>query len=348
MSNKYTIEEIYQMIDEKFNGKVKLLSTEYVGSQEKLLFQCECGNTFNRIFKNVYRREEILCQECRYKRVSQNNRKSLDDVLNDFKQLECEYISGEYETIETKLLFKCTCGNLFNASYADVIHFGRTKCHECAKAIGDAKKRKTFNQVLDEIEAGGCEYIGGIYQNVNSLLTLRCPCGNIFQRSLHCYNNHGNQCPECGSKKMSDCHKKLIFELDEEMKVYQYFRRKLSKWVLNIKDIYNNKCAVSNEEENLAVHHLNAFSMILNKVVKKYADNITDTSSITIIKDQETLDAIEKDLLEEHTNQSGILISSEIHNRFHSIYGKGNNTAEQFDEFLRHFYNTSLSEVMVA
>ena len=49
--------------------------------------------------------------------------------------------------------------------------------------------------------------------------------------------------------------------------------------------------------------------------------------------------------MEKHTVDIGIPIRKKVHFQFHAEYGKSNNTPEQFDEFLRNHYNTSLEEI---
>lgn len=36
---------------------------------------------------------------------------------------------------------------------------------------------------------------------------------------------------------------------------------------------------------------------------------------------------------------NGITLNTEVHKKFHKIYGKGNNTKEQFIEFIETLYN---------
>lgn len=49
MGKKKTIEEVINLVNIKSNGKVKVLSTEYINSNTPIKLLCECGNTFLKI-----------------------------------------------------------------------------------------------------------------------------------------------------------------------------------------------------------------------------------------------------------------------------------------------------------
>ena len=56
------------------------------------------------------------------------------------------------------------------------------------------------------------------------------------------------------------------------------------------------------------------------------------------------LNDIEKKLvIKKHDVNNGVVLYRPIHNNFHEMYGKGNNTLEQFNEFISYYYsNTKL------
>lgn len=63
MNKRWTIHEIKNFVAN--NSDSKLLSTEYHGFSQKLLFQCACGNQFEKTFtkfKNKHQRKCDVCQ----------------------------------------------------------------------------------------------------------------------------------------------------------------------------------------------------------------------------------------------------------------------------------------------
>ncbi|AQQ52287.1 hypothetical protein [Planococcus lenghuensis] len=62
MNKRWTIEKIRTFVDN--NSDSKLLSTEYHGFSQKLLFKCSCGNNFERTFTKFNKNNQRKCDEC--------------------------------------------------------------------------------------------------------------------------------------------------------------------------------------------------------------------------------------------------------------------------------------------
>lgn len=48
----------------QIKSESKLLSTEYINTSTKLLFQCKCGKVFERNFSNIQQRKSCMCVSC--------------------------------------------------------------------------------------------------------------------------------------------------------------------------------------------------------------------------------------------------------------------------------------------
>lgn len=102
-------------------------------------------------------------------------------------------------------------------------------------------------------------------------------------------------------------------------------------WKNDSFNLYNNKCDITNSSNKNIIHHHKNFSDIVKEVLNtlnleiKY--NLSEYSELD-------LKLIEKLSLELHYKYGlGICISQDEHKLFHKIYGKKNNTKEQYDEF---------------
>jgi hypothetical protein len=100
---------------------------------------------------------------------------------------------------------------------------------------------------------------------------------------------------------------------------------------------YGGKCVLTNTYGELNVHHLNkSFSDILSEAMDTL--NLMDKN---IIKDctEDELVQLEELVLKLHYNYGyGIPLNKNLHNLFHVVYGKINNTPKQFEEFSNDFY----------
>lgn len=68
MNKKWTIEEIRDFV--KKNSESELLSTEYLGYSQKLLFKCSCGTNFEKTFTKFKGSNQRKCSNCLASRPS--------------------------------------------------------------------------------------------------------------------------------------------------------------------------------------------------------------------------------------------------------------------------------------
>ncbi|WP_422122245.1 hypothetical protein DHX103_10545 [Planococcus sp. X10-3] len=62
MNKRWTIEKIREFTAK--NSDSKLLSTEYHGFSQKLLFKCDCGNNFEKTFTKFNKNNQRKCDTC--------------------------------------------------------------------------------------------------------------------------------------------------------------------------------------------------------------------------------------------------------------------------------------------
>lgn len=62
MNKKWTIENIREFVTK--NSDSKLLSTEYHGFSQKLLFKCSCGNNFEKTLTKFKGSNQRKCSDC--------------------------------------------------------------------------------------------------------------------------------------------------------------------------------------------------------------------------------------------------------------------------------------------
>lgn len=116
-----------------------------------------------------------------------------------------------------------------------------------------------------------------------------------------------------------------------------YMRAKLYIWKQQYRERCNYTCALSGERSNIIVHHIYGFNLLISETI--------DLLNFPVYEDldlysQEQLDLFVKTFLElQEYYGEYICITETIHKQFHSIYGCGDNTREQWDEFVDKYYS---------
>lgn len=145
------------------------------------------------------------------------------EYIKEFVEREtngkCNIIDNIYINDREKLNVKCKCGNVFQRDFAH-IRRGQFFCNECKKKLFSEKYRADVEDIISKINATGCEYISGEYINGNSILTIRCRCGNVFKKSYAKFSSGQDRCPDCGKESLRQS--KFKYSVD-------YVKEKLSE-----------------------------------------------------------------------------------------------------------------------
>ena len=68
MNKRWTIGEIKKFVEN--NSESQLLTTEYQGFAQKLLFKCACGSNFEKTFTKFKNNNQRKCDVCQPPKVS--------------------------------------------------------------------------------------------------------------------------------------------------------------------------------------------------------------------------------------------------------------------------------------
>ena len=114
--------------------------------------------------------------------------------------------------------------------------------------------------------------------------------------------------------------------------ISKHLRGLFSQWSENCKQQVNYICQLTGKHGcYLHTHHLKSLNTIIEEAHILYNIQIKET-----IKDytDEELKILEKYVAEWHKdNSNAVVLCTEVHDLFHKLYGKGNNTPEQYIEF---------------
>lgn len=117
--------------------------------------------------------------------------------------------------------------------------------------------------------------------------------------------------------------------------LYKYVRQRIVPWRNGVREKSGYVCAVTGERSNIIVHHIRSFNLLLEECIETLDFPLYDNFETYT---QEELDEFVDSFIElqEHYGEY-ICITEKVHDKFHSIYGCGNNTKEQWEEFITNY-----------
>lgn len=361
--SKYTIDEVRKVFED---AGCKLLSTEYIGVNSKLKYECHCDReaeiSFAK-FKNGRR-----CMKCAIDTRANKRRHPYSTVVSDIKKMHyrlltteeeyidasspitlicnnnhiekttyrailkgrtctscsglakhtidtaraifekagCELLETEYVNNNTKMKYKCSCGNASSIKLQNFI-MGK-RCYECRNSKISKAKAHDYEYIKSFFEENGCTLLSTEYENITVPLVYTCRCNREGRSSFATFKTN-KRCRECFWDTMRN--HDLTLEDREGRRLidgYEEWRKSVFE-----RDSYTCQCCGDNWSGKLNAHHLDGYHWC--------KERRTDISN-------------------------GITLCETDHRIFHSIFGNKNNTEVQFDEFLINYNNDEYEELL--
>lgn len=114
----------------------------------------------------------------------------------------------------------------------------------------------------------------------------------------------------------------------------EYVRRNNLEWKKESIKNCNYKCILTGERFQ-AIHHIHGLNLILNETLEEL--NIVIKDSMNEYSDTELRYILDLFRINQNKYPLGICLRGDIHMLFHNIYGYGNNTEEQWNEFINNY-----------
>lgn len=313
---------------EEFQKEIKVKQKKYI----KRYFRCRCkidAHIWNIELSNL--KQGKGCPKCSGKGLTLEEirefvlSKNPDlEILRDFKK----------ETGVTKKLIKryveCRClidGHIWTTDLSNIKQ-GKG-CPKCGIISTINKQKFTLEQIIEMLKIinPNIEILSKEYFNNNT--PLKCKClidGNVWY-PIWSTLQQGNGCPKCAIKKgeKNNQWKGGITPLSS------YLRNTILEWKYDSYDKYNFKCDIRGVNNKCSIHHLHNFSDIVLEVIDTLHIPIHETIGEYT---EDEIKQMEERCLQLHYKYGlGICLCEEEHMLFHSIYGRKNNTKEQYEEF---------------
>lgn len=117
----------------------------------------------------------------------------------------------------------------------------------------------------------------------------------------------------------------------------EFVRGRIFPYVKSFRKTNNYTCALTGCRSNIVVHHIRGFNVLLDELLEKLEFPILE--SVSMYTDEQLSFLVDEFLKLQEKYNACICISEKVHKQFHSIYGYGWNTQEQWDEFVELYYS---------
>ena len=122
-------------------------------------------------------------------------------------------------------------------------------------------------------------------------------------------------------------------EISNYDNLYNYIRQRLVPWRNKVREEHDYTCEITGSRSNIVVHHIRSFNLLLEECFDILNFPIYDDFSLYT---QEQLDYFMESFLElQELYGAYVCISESVHKKFHKQYGYGDNTLEQWNEFIK-------------
>lgn len=241
-------------------------------------------------------------------------RRTNEEFIDKLKEINPKIIPLEsYINNSTKIKCKCTIHNEFCESTPKRLLQGRNCCKKCISEERSKRFLKSNEQFLQDMKDKNITDVIPLeeYKGDSTRILFRCSCGNLWyttpKRVLL-----GNRCKKCGYDKFTGENNHFynpnLSEEDRINSIYRFRNPSYKDFVQNCfkRDDYTCQITGKKSSGDIVVHHINGYNWD-----KENRTNINN----------------------------GITLNKEIHKEFHKLYGKGNNTKEQFNQFIEILFN---------
>ena len=220
-----------------------------------------------------------------------------------FKDNDCELLEEVYINARTPMRYICICKRP-----AEIIldHFRRgVRCRKCMGEKSSIRQRKTMKEVKKIFKDGGCCLLSTVYKNSKTKMWYICSCDRLAQICLSHFQK-GKRCKKCGIEKTSGKnHWKYNLDKTDEERIKGRKYPKYDKWRKKVYERDDYTCIITGERGgDLVAHHLEGYTP--NRELRTVVSN-------------------------------GVTMDVYYHKLFHKLYGNGNNTRAQFEEFLKDY-----------
>lgn len=263
--------------------------------------KCQCGETVTVSYCNLVSGKTQSCGCLREELIFDNPRYDLRGKrFGKLLVIDCLKRNANETSSKPTKYWKCLCdcGRTHEADYSHLIGGDSIQCKYC-KLI---QMKRTQAEDLTGNRYGKlvCEEMI-VELGTNIRWRCKCDCGKTKIAQAYLLKRGACQSCGCEARPKREQHYKWNPNItDEERQNRRQESKQGNDFKKAVKNRDGHKCVLSGKRDYLVVHHIESWN---SNTDKRFDPN------------------------------NGITLNRKIHKLFHAVYGNGNNTREQFDDF---------------
>lgn len=313
-----------------------------LSQQKRKKCVCEnCGKTFDRIISEVDKNNKHFCsKECRYDFIRWNEH-DINILKNNYGKIKNEKIQ--------KLLSKDYSVSAIKGK-ATTLGFGKSRLwsieeetilfENYSKVPMDKMLELLPNRTMSSIlgKARKHNLLSYFYlNNVYSSDEIKYLTDNYLNKTNEELAEHLGRVPYGISQKLNNLGLYRPHEIckDGYKKLNDFVRARLNKWKNEVRESFDYTCCITGKHSNLVVHHCRSFNILIQETIDLLSFEIKDDFSD--YSDEELCNFLDTFINLQAYYGEYVCITESIHKLFHQYFGYGDNTIEQWNEFVEKY-----------
>lgn len=312
--------------------------------QNRIICKCEtCGKEFDRIESEVLKNKHHYCsKECKYESIRWNVN-DVDILRNNYRKTKTsdiqKMLSKEYsiKAIRSRAKdFGFAKSRLWSKEEEKILldNYAHVPLNEIIvllpnrtlpSILGKARKLNLLNYfyINNIYNADEIQFLKDNYLNMTNYeiaQKLNRTESGVEQKLYHLSLFRPTEIKKDGYKKLS------IF-----------MRSRLYLWREEVRKSNNYTCCISGKKSNIIVHHCRSFNLLFDETMEIL--NFPEYDIFEQYNDEQLLIFVKTFLDLQEYYHAYVCITEEIHKLFHKEYGYGDNTEDQWEEFVIKYKN---------
>ena len=225
--------------------------------------------------------------------------------------------------------------------------YGQNRCPQCGmKNLAKQKTKYNLEQFSSYLSEHGYTLLEKEYKGCHRKHLCLCPNGHQCYVVWSWMLRGQNGCKICAINERKG--EKSHLYIDGSASMTDLLRTPLESWRKEVRLLYHDTCPITGlHGVDCDVHHIIPVKMLFDYVCNKYGKQMHLKDKVRDFDSYDQFDKIRNEFLKMHTPDVGILLSKEIHRKFHALNYNKQYGIKEFEQFLKDYYNVNLYDILI-